>query len=150
MALFMQHVADFGLSYGTVEEFNFRQALWGLVDEQISTVNAEQSDFTLGHNFLSTWTADEKKRLNGWKAPMVPSEEDDFADAPVSNGSVNWVTKGAVTPVKNQGSCGSCWSFSATGTIEGAHQIATGNLESYSEQLFVSCDSTNGGCNGGV
>ncbi|XP_041024061.1 low-temperature-induced cysteine proteinase-like [Juglans microcarpa x Juglans regia] len=67
-------------------------------------------------------------------------------DAP---SSLDWRSKGVVTGVKDQGSCGSCWSFSSTGAIEGINALVTGDLVSLSEQELVDCDTTNDGCDGG-
>lgn len=64
--------------------------------------------------------------------------------------SIDWTTKGAVNPVKNQGQCGSCWAFSTAASTEGAYHVASGNLVSVSEQMLVDCSTENSGCNGGL
>ena len=67
---FLEHVAEFGLSYGTQEEYLFRAEIFATRDAEYKAINADKNNtFTVGHNFMSTWTKDEYKKLLGYKAP---------------------------------------------------------------------------------
>jgi len=122
----------------------------------IESHNAGNHGYTLGHNEYSHMSHEEfvaYMRLGLGKPDSLNSTEDRAEEPPILEAlpaSVDWSTKGAVTPVKNQGNCGSCWSFSATGALEGAYQIKYGTLDSFSEQNLVSCDRLDSGCNGGL
>ena len=76
-------------------------------------------------------------------------EQSALVEAPPTE--FDWTTKGAVTPVKDQGQCGSCWSFGTTGDIEGTYFLAGNDLISLSEEELVQCNNkTDHGCEGGL
>jgi len=108
--------------------------------------------FTVGINKFADLTNDEfVKMYTGFKqstdhvaaASGVNASVQDFPDY------LDWRIYNKVTPVKDQGQCGSCWAFSTTGTIEGAYARRTGKLVSVSEQDLVDCVAVNNGCGGG-
>jgi len=122
---------------------------------KINEMNAENNGATFAVNQFAAMDQAE------WKAYLSRSSaRDNRSSQPVLGvhshdgselaDSVDWTTAGAVTAVKDQGQCGGCWSFAATGGLEGANQLATAHLVSFSEQQFLDCDSSDSGCNGGL
>ena len=145
---FQAHMIAEGLSFGTKEEYMFRFGIFQQKEAEINEWNNKQDSFRLGHNMFSTMTPEEAKKMLGARLETADVEVAQLDDSNLAD-SVDWRTKGAVNPVKNQARCGSCWAFGATAVTEAAHFYATGTLLSLSEQEVVSCDHTSYGCNGG-
>jgi C1A family cysteine protease len=154
--LFTKWVQQYDKQYKTEEFFskfgNFKQNLAKIMEH-----NASKKGYTMAMNEYGDMTADEFKAMyTGYKgasnAFLKSMNAPDNTNAPAAASAVDWRTKGAVTPVKNQGQCGSCWAFSTTGSLEGAHFLAGNSLTAFSEQQLVDCAAAEGnqGCNGGL
>jgi cathepsin L len=151
----------FGKQYSSAEEEINRRSIWEDNLAMIRNHNLEADlgvhTFTLGMNQFGDMTnAEINKQMNGLDISLKNNDGDRHTFLPPSNielaDAVDWRTKGYVTPVKDQGQCGSCWAFSTTGSLEGQHFAKTQQLVSLSEQNLVDCSTSFGnfGCRGGL
>ena len=175
MAKWLEFKAKFEKTYGTAEEESDRFGVF--VENLARAERLEASDAgtaTYGVTRFSDLTEGEfgrlmlrhaprtdeqKARTPAWDGACTACKRFPELNATVTAGSaIDWTTMGAVTDVKDQGQCGSCWSFGTTGDVEGVHFLAGNDLVSLSEAQLVQCDegtkisggTGNLGCNGGL
>ncbi|KAJ8670341.1 hypothetical protein QAD02_001600 [Eretmocerus hayati] len=154
--LFHEFIVEYNKEYDSEEEKErrfqiFRQNLDMIEELQRNEQGTGRYGVT---QFTDLTKAEFKAKYLGLK-PSLRSEN----DIPLPKAAIpdielpteyDWRHYNAVTPVKNQGSCGSCWAFSVTGNVEGQYKIKHGKLLSFSEQELVDCDKLDEGCNGGL
>lgn len=149
--LFQEWMARHSVDYETPEELLYRLGVWYKNMLKIQKKNQRNSSHRLAMNQFGDLTIEEfKARHMGYKRASDQNTEVADLENVQAPPSWDWTKHGAVTKVKNQGACGSCWAFSATGAIEGAHYIKNQELVSFSEQYLVDCaHNGNFGCDGG-
>ena len=155
MPSFEEWSAMNGKAYEPTER-DYRNSVYDANVAKIIKHNEGSHTWTRNVNKVADLTEDEfaGRYLGGFKPRKrsLRRQSDFVGNLTALPASVDWTTKGAVTPIKNQEQCGSCWAFSATGAMEGAWFLAKGNLTSLSEQQLVDCSTAEGnqGCNGGL
>jgi len=150
--LSMEEVKGRTLGYKSKQEHDERFEIFKDSMETIKAHNAENHPWRMAINQFADMTASEFKEHVSCTMEKKTGNAEVFTapDDWTAPTSIDWVEEGQVTPVKNQGGCGSCWAFSTTGAIESRSSIAGKGLTSLSEQNLVDCSTANSGCNGGL
>ncbi|KAM7421571.1 hypothetical protein PAMA_015620 [Pampus argenteus] len=143
--------------YNGLDEEGIRRSIWEKNMRMIEAHNQEAAlgmhSYEMGMNHLGDMTSEEVvEKMTGLQVPMNSERSFTMAlDDTVTRlpKSIDYRKKGMVTPVKNQGSCGSCWAFSSAGALEGQLAKKMGQLRDLSPQNLVDCVTENDGCGGG-
>ncbi|XP_061192572.1 digestive cysteine proteinase 1-like [Saccostrea echinata] len=153
--MFIKHKQKHAPKYSSIKEHAQRQHIFRQNVRFIHSKNRAALGFSLAVNHLADKSKEEIQLMNGYR--YTPGHHGGLAfdtskysvkDIP---DTMDWRLHGAVTPVKDQAVCGSCWSFGTTGTIEGAYFLKTGNLVRLSQQQLMDCSwgEGNNACDGG-
>ena len=149
---FQKFIVKYKKNYKSMNEFMARFQVFK--QNVISALTQETKSFTTGITKFSDMTKQEfaKTYLNlNYDAMAVVNFEP--VSVKVSNAapdSYDWRNQGRVSPIKDQGSCGSCWAFSTVANLEGLYYANKGVMKTFSEQMLVDCDTSDSGCNGGL
>ncbi|KAL2327275.1 hypothetical protein Fmac_020702 [Flemingia macrophylla] len=151
---FARFVNRFGKSYRSAEEMRERFGIFQQNLKFIRSANKKRFSYTLAVNHFADWTWEEFKthRLGAAQNCSATLNGNHKLTDAILPPTKDWRKEGIVSAVKDQGSCGSCWTFSTTGALEAAYAQAFGKSVSLSEQQLVDCAGhfNNFGCNGGL
>jgi C1A family cysteine protease len=136
---FVKMLQNFADNHDIIEEHNAGNHTWTMGLNQFSHMSKQEWVDFISKSGIYT---PELRSIGPDTVLEAPEDLSTLAS------SVDWVSSGLVTSVKNQGNCGSCWSFSATGALEGAWRKAGKALTDFSPQEFVDCDTKDHACNG--
>jgi C1A family cysteine protease len=156
MRAFSDFIRTYNKKYATAAEFEHR---FEVFRENLNVIERRNAVGSATHNVtkFSDMTIDEFRSYpcGGRLGDLVhpdPNYQPTMGTFPAPQAvppSYDWTTKGAVTPIKNQGACGPCWAFSVIGNMEGVWFLAGHTLTSLSEEQVVDCSTTDYGCSGG-
>jgi len=157
---FHRFMETHGRNYSSKKEYKHR---YGVFKQNMKKVQflreSEQGTAEYGHTIFADFTEMEFKQYTGmaiWKGKRLSDDPEihwppaEIPNVDLPEDGFDWRQHGAVSEVKNQGQCGSCWAFSVTGNVEGAYAVKHGELLNLSEQELVDCDKRDNGCNGGL
>ena len=137
-----------------IENYEVWKSNAEMIESHNKLADEGKHSYWLGMNYLGDMTKEEVvKTLNGYiMQPRNPTDVFKPSLDFIPEVNVDWRTKGVVTPVRNQGECGSCYAFSAAGALEAQHFLKTGKLIPLSEQNLIDCSKPEGnlGCEGGM
>ncbi|OHT01089.1 Crustapain [Tritrichomonas foetus] len=157
-ALVLQHEEKSFLSwmrssnqFYTGDEYQFRLGIWLANQRLVQEHNSKVDSFKLSMNRFAAYTPSEYRSLLGFKQSTQKSvKKPPVVTKPSNSDSLDWRELGAVSPIQDQGSCGSCWAFSAVVCFEGAEFLKHNVLYKFSEQFLVDCSTEDHGCDGGM
>jgi len=151
--LFTNFKEQHGKTYPNAAEEALRSKVFAVNMVEAARLEKANPQATFGASKFADLSAAEFKVYHSLKVQNKSSPAPMFSEEQVRQAlatGVDWRSKGAVTQVKDQKQCGSCWAFSSTGGIEGQWFLAGNKLTSVSEQELVSCDKADSGCQGGL
>ncbi|XP_052203321.1 cysteine proteinase mucunain-like [Diospyros lotus] len=158
-AIYESWLVKHGKRYSALGEKEWRFQIFKDNLRFIDEHNSENRTYRLGPNRFADFTNEEYRSVylaakTGSRRSLLASNRSSryaSVDGESLPDFLDWRERGAVTPIKNQGSCGSYWAFSTVAAVEGINHIVTGNLLSLSAQELIDCETLNNeGCNGGV
>ncbi|XP_050385198.1 zingipain-2 [Argentina anserina] len=149
---YQRWLAKYDRRYKNRDEWEYRFGIYRSNVELVDFINSQNLSYKLTDNIFADMTNQEFTATHlGFQAAKNPKTKFRYEGKGDLPTTVDWRKNGSVTPVRDQGRCGSCWAFSAVAAVEGLHKIKTGKLVSLSEQQLVDCDINTGnkGCRGG-